>query len=110
MSYWWMIVGMLAITFATRYSFFAFPNLRFPPLIERGLHYVPTAVLTAIIVPGMLLPDGQHWQLSVDNAYLVAGLVTIVIAAITRHLLATIGGGLLVFFALRAALGQLPLN
>ncbi len=32
----------------------------------------------------------------------------IAIAAVTRHLLATIGGGLLVFFALRALLGQLP--
>ncbi|HBX54177.1 AzlD domain-containing protein [Pseudomonas sp. UBA2684] len=108
MQTWMLILGMALITFAIRYSLFAFPALRFPPLIRQGLHYVPTAVLSAIVVPGMLLPDGQHWQLSLDNAYLLAGLAAIAIAALTRHLLATIGGGLLVFFLLRWALGQLP--
>ncbi|WP_166361297.1 AzlD domain-containing protein [Pseudomonas akapageensis] len=109
MSYWWLILGMAAITFTLRYSLFAFPHLRFAPVVRQGLHYVPTAVLSAIVVPGMLLPDGEHWALSLDNAYLMAGLVTIAIAAVTRHLLATIGGGLLVFFLLRWMLGQLPL-
>ncbi|UUY08061.1 AzlD domain-containing protein [Pseudomonas sp. J452] len=109
MDNWLLILGMLAITFTTRYSLFAFPDLRFPPLVRQGLHYVPTAVLTAIVVPGMLLPDGQHLALSLDNAYLLAGLVTIGVAALTRNLLATIGGGLLVFFLLRWALGQLPI-
>jgi branched-subunit amino acid transport protein len=109
MSYWWLILGMTAITFGLRYSLFAFPRLRFAPVVRQGLHYVPTAVLTAIVVPGMLLPDGEHWALSLDNAYLLAGLVAIAIAAVTRHVLATIGGGLLVFFLLRWMMGQLPL-
>ncbi|SFP44191.1 AzlD domain-containing protein [Pseudomonas borbori] len=109
MDNWLLILGMLAITFAIRYSLFAFPDLHFPPLVRQGLHFVPTAVLTAIVLPGMLLPDGQHWALSLDNAYLLAGLATIAIAAVSRHLLATIGGGLLVFFLLRWALGQLPI-
>lgn len=108
MNYWWLIFGMTAITFVLRYSLFAWPNLTFPPLVRQGLHYVPTAVLTAIVVPGMLLPDGEHWALSLSNAYLLAGLVAIAIAALTRHLLATIGGGLLVFFLLRWMMGQLP--
>ncbi len=107
MTYWWLILGMAAITFLMRYSLFAWPNLRFPPLVRQGLHYVPTAVLTAIVVPGMLLPDGAHWQLSLSNAYLLAGIVSIGIAAISRNLLATIGGGLLVFFLLRWAMGQM---
>ncbi len=109
MDNWLLILGMLAITFATRYCLFAFPHLRFPPLIRQGLHYVPTAVLTAIIVPGMLLPDGQHWALRLDNAYLLAGIAAIALSALTRNLLATIGGGLLVFFVLRGALHQLPI-
>ncbi|MEO4047737.1 AzlD domain-containing protein [Pseudomonas sp. CAU 1711] len=109
MENWLLILGMLAITFATRFSLFAFPDLRFPPLVRQGLHYVPTAVLSAIVVPGMLLPDGEHWALGLDNAYLLAGLATIAIAATSRNLLATIGGGLLVFFLLRWWLGQMPL-
>lgn len=107
MSNWLLIFGMLAITLCIRYSFFAFPHLRFPPLARQGLHYVPTAVLTAIVVPGMVMPDGQ-WALRLDNAYLLGGMAAIAIAALSRHLLATIGGGLLVFFLLRWALGQLP--
>ncbi|MEH6366102.1 MAG: AzlD domain-containing protein [Pseudomonas marincola] len=109
MENWILIFGMMVITYSIRYSLFAFPDLRFPPLVRQGLHYVPTAVLTAIVVPGMLIPDGHHWQFSVNNAYLIAGLITIAIAALTRHLLATIGGGLLVFFLLRWAMGQLPI-
>ncbi|MDE1197524.1 branched-chain amino acid transport [Pseudomonas sp. Bc-h] len=107
MSYWWLILGMTAITFLMRYSLFAWPNLRFAPVVRQGLHYVPTAVLTAIVVPGMLLPDGQHWQLSFDNAYLLAGIAAIGIAAFSRNLLATIGGGLAVFFLLRWMMGQI---
>lgn len=108
MQTWSLILGMLAITFLTRYSFFAWPNLRFPRLIEQGLHYVPVAVLTAIVVPGMLMPSGA-WALSWDNAYLMAGLLSIVVAALTRNLMATIAGGLLCFFLLRWASGQMPL-
>lgn len=107
MSYWWLVLGMCAITFLLRYSLFAWPTLRFPPVVEQGLHYVPTAVLSAIVVPGMLMPDGQHWQFSLNNAYLLAGIVAIAIAAFSRNLLATIGGGLAVFFLLRWLLGQI---
>ncbi|BAU72912.1 AzlD domain-containing protein [Metapseudomonas furukawaii] len=109
MQTWSLILGMAAITFAIRYSLFAWPSLSFPPLVRQGLHYVPTAVLTAIVVPGMLMPDGQHLDLALDNAYLLAGLGTLLIAALTRHLLATILGGLALFFLLRWALGQLPI-
>jgi branched-subunit amino acid transport protein len=108
MNTWLLIIGMLAITFVTRYSFFAWPNLRFPRAIEQGLHYVPVAVLPAIVAPGMLMPDGE-WALRWNNAYLLAGLLAIAIAAFSRNLLATIAGGLLSFFLLRWALGQLPL-
>ncbi|MCQ4289017.1 AzlD domain-containing protein [Pseudomonas stutzeri] len=108
MQIWLLILGMLAITFVIRYSFFAWPDLRFPRLVEQGLHYVPVAVLTAIVVPAMLMPEGE-WALAWDNAYLLAGLLAILIAAISRNLLATIGGGLLSFFLLRWAFGQLPL-
>ncbi|WP_313025273.1 AzlD domain-containing protein [Pseudomonas lopnurensis] len=107
MNTWLLILGMLAITFMIRYSFFAWPDLRFPRLVEQGLHYVPVAVLTAIVVPGMLMPGGE-WTLRWDNAYLLAGILAIVVAAFSRNLLATIAGGLLSFFLLRWAFGQLP--
>lgn len=110
MSNWSLILAMAVITFATRYSLFALPNLRFPLLVRQGLHYVPSAVLSAIVIPGMFMPDGQHFDVALDNAYLLAGLASIAIAAWSRHLLATIGGGLLIFFLLRGLLGQWPLQ
>lgn len=108
MDIWLAILGMAAITFATRYSLFAWPELHFPPLLRQALGYVPSAVLSAIVVPGMLLPDGRTLDLGLDNAYLLAGLATILIAARSRHALASIGGGLLIFFTLRGLFGQLP--
>ena len=63
-------------------------------------------MLTAIIAPAMLMPSGRV-DFSFDNAYLLGGLATIVLAATTRHLLATIAGGMLAFFLLRWGLGQL---
>lgn len=107
MNHWLLILGMLVITFATRFCLFAFPALRFPPLVRQALHYVPTTVLSAIVLPGMLLPDGQHFSIALDNAYLIAGLLTIATAALMRHLLATIAAGLFGFFLLRWLLGQL---
>jgi branched-subunit amino acid transport protein len=109
MQSWWLVLGMAAITFSLRYSLFAWPQLRFPPLLRKGLHFVPTAVLSAILLPGLLMPGGGPLQLGWENAYLLGGLAAVLIALLSRHLLATILGGLLVFFSLRWLNGQLPL-
>ena len=67
-----VILGMAAVTFGIRYSFFVLGDrVAFPAWVRRALHYVPVAVLTAIVVPMVLLPDGTHWQLTWRNAWLV---------------------------------------
>ena len=97
-----LIAGMAAMTFPVRYAFYALGDrLAFPPLVHRALRYVPVAVLTAITVPMLLLPDGAHWQLSWHNAWLVGAVVTGLIAWRWNHLLAAIGGGMAVFFLYR---------
>jgi len=101
-----LIAGMTAVTFLVRYLFFALgERVAFPPLVQRALRFVPVAVLTAIVVPMVLLPDGIHWQLSWRNAWLVGALATGLIAWRFKHLLAAIGGGLAVFFLFRLILG-----
>ena len=102
-GYEWVLVGGMAfITFAIRYTLFAVGHrVRFSPWLSQALTYVPVAVLTAIIVPAMFMPDGQALQLSLDNAYLVAGLVAMAIAAKWRNLLATIAAGMAFFFLWR---------
>ena len=97
-----LIGGMALITFSIRYGLFAVGHrVRFNPLVSRALTYVPVAVLTAIIAPAMLLPGDGSWQLSWQNAYLIGGIAAILIAALSRNLLATIFGGMLVFFLWR---------
>ena len=103
---WTLIAGMTAVTFLVRYAFYALgERITFPPLVQRALRYVPVAVLTAIVMPMVLLPDGAHWQLGWRNTWLLGALATGVIAWRFNHLLASIGGGMAVFFIYRWILG-----
>ena len=97
-----LLLGMASITFAIRYTLFAVGDrVRFSPLVQQALGYVPVVVLTAIIVPAVVMPDGNSLQLTLDNAYLVGGVVAVLIAAFSRNLLLTIFGSMLVFFLWR---------
>jgi len=89
-----------------RYGFYALGDrLSFPPLVHRALRYVPVAVLTAITVPMLLLPDGVHWQLTWRNAWLAGALATGLIAWRWNNLLGAIGGGMGVYFPVRWLVG-----
>ncbi|MDR3670328.1 MAG: AzlD domain-containing protein [Holophaga sp.] len=101
-----LILGMTAVTFLVRYAFFALGDrIAFPPMVQRALRFVPVAVLTAIVVPMVLLPDGVHWQITWRNAWLLGALATGLIAWRFKHLLAAISGGMAVFFLFRWMLG-----
>ena len=95
------ILGMLTVTFGIRYPILALSGrVRMPPLLIKALGYVPVAVLSAITVPMMIAPQGDIW-LQAGNEYLVAGVFAIVFVAISRHLLATIIVGMVLFLTLR---------
>lgn len=101
-----LIAGMTGVTFLIRYAFFALgERVAFPPLVRRALRYVPAAVLTAIVMPMVLLPDGAHWQLDWHNAWLLGALATGLIAWRFNHLLASIAGGMAAFFIYRWMIG-----
>ena len=82
---------MLLVTFSIRYSMFAVAGRKeFPPWLGRALRYVPPAVLTAIIVPAVLLPAGDKISLSYTNPYLVGALIACIVGWLSRSLLLTI--------------------
>ncbi len=84
-----LIAGMMAVTFLIRYPVLALlGKVPMPDPVLRALRYVPPAVLTAIIVPEVLLQDGQ--LRIVGNGYLIAGLVAVLVSWRTRSLLLTI--------------------
>ncbi|MBC9784124.1 AzlD domain-containing protein [Heliobacterium chlorum] len=95
----WLILGMTAVTYMTRIS--SLGLIRFmPPWMEKWLKYVPTSVLTILIVPALLLPQGRL-DISLQNHYLLAGLVAALVAYKTRNVTATLGLGMAVMFSLR---------
>jgi branched-subunit amino acid transport protein len=107
MSFWWvMIFGGLA-TFTIRATFIILIGQReIPPLLRRALFFIPPAVLTAIILPELVLPKGQL-NLSLTNANLLAGIVATLVAWRTRSVLLTIVVGMVVFWAAQFLLGRL---
>jgi len=97
----WLIFGMFVITFGIRFVMFAFAGkITFPVWMQQSLKFVPPAVLTAIIVPAVVMPFGKI-DVSFTNVYLLAAIISVVISLVTKSLLKTIFFGMLVFLLLK---------
>ncbi len=96
-----IIVGMALVTIAIRYPLLALlGKLSLPEPIFRALKYVPPAVLTAIIVPAMLFKNDEL-VVSYTNDYLIAGIISVVVAWRSKNLLLTIVVGMASLLAWR---------
>ena len=96
MNIWLVMVLGGLITFGIRFSLIyllADGRLEIPETLRRALHYVPPAVFSAIIFPELFLHEGTI-DLSLDNTRLLAGLIAILVAWITRNTLITIIAGI----------------
>ena len=88
-----MVIGGL-ITFGMRFSLiFLFGRFEIPETMRRALHYVPPAVLSAIIFPELLYKADQI-DFSFGNIRLLAGIVAILVAWYTKNTLLTILAGM----------------
>ena len=97
-----LIVGMALVTLAVRYPLLAFLSKgSLPPYILAALKFIPPAVLTAIIVPALLAPNGTDLNFGLTNEYLVAGLVSVVVAWRSKNVLLTLGMGMVTFWVWR---------
>jgi branched-subunit amino acid transport protein len=95
-----MILGGL-ITFGMRFSLiYLFGKFQIPEMMRRALHYVPPAVLSAIVFPELFLHDGAL-NLSLANTRLLAGLIAIVVAWFSKNTLITIVVGMIALFLLQ---------
>ena len=98
MDTFFLVTGMALVTFLIRYGLLPLSGrLTFSRGMTRALGYVPPTVLTAIIVPATLLPDGHTLQFSFSNPYLIGALMTAVIGQLSKNLLVTIVGGMTAF-------------
>ena len=94
MNIWLVMLFGGLITFGMRFSFiYLFGRFHIPETLRRALHYVPPAVLSAIIFPEILLHDGKL-ALTLGNDRLLAGLVAVLVAWWTKNTLLTILAGM----------------
>lgn len=101
MNLWGLMLLSGAVTFCIRYSFIAAEgHYRPPPWFRRLLPFVPIAALTALVAPELVLAQGEI-VLGGGNHRLWAGLVAILVAALWRNTLLTIGAGFLALFMLQ---------
>ena len=101
MNIWLIMLLGGFITFGIRFSLiYLFGRFQIPETMRRALHYVPPAILSAIIFPELFLRDGML-NLSFDNTRLIAGLVAIVVAWFSKNTLITILAGMIALFLLQ---------
>lgn len=94
LSEWLLISGMALVTFLVRYPVLAMSGrLQLPAPLLQALNYVPPAVLTAIVVPAVLVESGDLW-LSWQNPRLVGAIAALAIGLWRKHLLLTITIGM----------------
>jgi branched-subunit amino acid transport protein len=102
MNIWLVLLIGGALTYLTRLSFiWLFERMAVPQLLQRGLRFVPPAVLSVIIFQELLIRDGRL-MVGLDNTRLLAGIVAILVAWRTRSALLTIAVGMAALLALNA--------
>jgi branched-subunit amino acid transport protein len=95
-----LILGGL-ITFGMRFSFiYLFGRIEIPETIRRALHYVPPAVLSAIVFPELLMHSGGL-DVSIENTRMLAGIIAIAVAWLTKNTLLTILAGMIALLLLQ---------
>ena len=93
--FWLLILGLALTSFLPRASFILlFARWPVPALLRRALRYVPAAVFSAILVPGLVMSAGSL-HIGLDNPRLLAGILAGAIAWRTRNTLLTIVTGML---------------
>jgi branched-subunit amino acid transport protein len=100
-----VIVGLAIVTLVSR-GFFLISSKpwQLPHWAQRGLQYAPIAALSAVVVPEIVMSQGQligTWQ----DARLFAAAAGVAIYYAKRNVLMTILGGMAVYLPLHLALG-----
>ena len=89
-----MIVGGI-FTFGTRFVMLSgWVAHGLPRWLIDALAFVPIAVLTAILVPAVLIDPATQQIVVTGNARIFAAVVATIIALLTRNVIATISSGL----------------
>ena len=104
-SIWLLFIAIGLGTFLLRFLFiYLFGKIEMPDWLRRALRFVPAAALAALVFPALTHPAG-HFNLSLDNFRLLAGLGGAIVAWKTRNVLLTILVGMVLLWILEFAFG-----
>jgi branched-subunit amino acid transport protein len=99
------IIGMAVVTYLPRViPLLALAGRKLPDVVIAWLGYVPPAVLAAMLLPTLVISDGQ---LAIDagNLFLWAALPTFAAAILTRNLFVPVLVGMAVVIVGRLLMG-----
>ena len=95
----WLILGMAAVTFLPRFIPLAlFTRWSLPERIKRALHFMPTAIMAAIVFP--ILFSSAEGNLAFQPMLLLAALPVFLFASKTKNLWASVILGMLIYWLL----------
>jgi branched-subunit amino acid transport protein len=98
---WWAIGVVTLATLVTRSGLLLLGGrVRLPIVVDHALRYAPACALAALVVPDLVLVDGQLY-LHPDNLRLMAALAAALAFVVSRSLVLTMVAGMLAFTALR---------
>lgn len=105
LTYYLMIAGMLLVTYLPRLlPALLLQGRTIPPFLSAWLKYVPVAVLSALLLPSLLVVDGKI-DLAWDNLYILAAVPAALVALRTRSMFVTVIVGMGVVALIRLLMG-----
>lgn len=100
-----VIVGLAGVTVLTRSFFFiSSEEWSLPDWAQRGLQYAPIAAMAAVVLPEVLMQQGQFLQTWMDARWMGAA-VGAAVYFWRRDVLLTILAGMLAYLPLHLVLG-----
>jgi branched-subunit amino acid transport protein len=102
---WGAVIAIGLGTYLTRLSFIgAFGEREMPVWLERPLRYVAPAVLGAIVLPAVVMPDGVIEFAPSSNPRFLAGVIAAAVAIRFRNITVVITVGMAALWILDALL------
>ena len=100
---WITIIGMMFVTFVPRViPILLLSGRKIPKIIERWLSLIAPAILSALLMPELLLDrSGEASVLSFYNIYLFAALPTFFVAWRTKSLFGAVATGIAIVALVR---------
>lgn len=96
-----IILGMALVTYGPRLApAWLLSRRQMNPLLIRWLSFVPVAVLAALLLPGVLAPEGRV-DVSWGNIFLWATVPCLILALRTKSFFGTVALGMLLIAGFR---------